>query len=271
MNQIRSKIDIHFPTLIAISVIAFILTNICYQLLGQVFAIWIVNAKLLSFSSTLVTYQLIEPNIFQTKYIATSGLAMTFFISGISVIVLQMRSKRDNIKFFMWIFMSSTLLISMSSFLFAGITGMGDWNVVIADSPMYELWRLMYIFGGFSIYIIAVIMPMNRLNTYIGRDGLRHVRGFYFTFIPYLTGSAAVSLPGFLNSGSLEHALIMTAYFFGGLSVMAWMSQLFKTNIYPPERGGEILVISKSKPWIISAIVLFIIYTLVMGFGITIS
>ncbi len=271
MDKMRNKIDIHFPTLIAISVIAYILAVISYQFLGQAIAVLLVKGRLLEVSSTFVQYELAARNTFQSKYIASAGFAVTFFISGIAVVLLQMRAKRDNIKYFHWVFMTVNLLMAISCFLFSGLTGLGDWHILIESSDMYILWRLMYIFGGFSLYIIAVVMPMNRLNTYIGRDSLRSLRGFYLTFVPFITGSLAVSLPGFLNSKSMNLAFTMGAFIIFGTSAMAWMSQLFKTNIYPPERGGDILVITPSKKWIIAAIILFILYTIFFGFGMKFS
>jgi hypothetical protein len=271
MTTSNRNIDIHFPTLIAISVIAFIVQNFFYQFLGQAFAVWMVKGHVLSISSSFVEYELLARDLAQNRYIAAGGMLTIFFVSGISIILLQTRKQRDNLKYFYWLLMTVTLMGAMNGFFFSGISGLGDWNDVIAGTPMYELWRIIFIFGGFALYIMSLVLPMNRLNTYIGRDNLRHVRGFYFTFIPYISGCLIIGISTFLNSKSILMALSATGIILGVTSGIAWMSQLFKTNIYPPERGGDIITITPSKAWIISAIILSLLFIFVFGSGISFS
>ena len=171
-------------------------------------------------------------------------------------------------KFFLWLSMTVNLMTGTGYFLFSGVMGIGDWDVVIRELESYWIWRTLLIMLGLALYCLTIWLSLVILNQFIGsKEPERSQRALRLTLFPYLFGSTAATLGALFNPISIFFVFTSAASTFGGTSGLAWMSQLYSTKLFPKIDHSPIMI--RRKPaWIIIAVIFLVIHILVIGPGI---
>jgi hypothetical protein len=249
-------------TIIAISIVAGILTNILHEGVGHGLTALLTGAK----SGVLTTVAWSSAS--DTRLVAAGGTlvnlaaALVFWLALRSVKLASMP-----MRYFLLIACAFNLFTGTGYFLFSGVTNFGDWAAVISGLPLHWLWRTLLVVVGAASYFIAAVVVGIGLVRYVGIPRHKHGRLRKLTIVPYFSGILLASVAGLLNPLGMQllwqSALPATA---GGQSGLLWL-QYYIPRDTDPERSSAQL--APSYVWLGVAAVLGILYVVVLGRGIT--
>jgi len=248
-------------TIIAISVMAVILSTMLHEGLGHAAVALLTGAK----SGTLSTVA--WSSVYDSRLVAAGGTIVNLIAA--SLFWLALRGARDasaQTRFFLLIACAFNLFAGTGYFFFSGVSGFGDWQQVIAGLHGYWLWRVLLIAVGVASYYGAMRLVGGSLVRYVGvptSDGARFRR---LTWVPYFTAVATAVIAGLRNPLGLalvfESALAASA---GGQCALLFLVYYVPRGT-APRFGGQPVV--RSYPWIMVSSVLALIFVLVLGPGV---
>lgn len=249
-------------TICAISTLAGMLANVLHEGLGHAATALLTGAK----SGVLTTVA--WSGDFDSRLVAAGGTLANLAAALVFWIALR-RTKGASIywRFFLLMSLASNLFTGTGYFLFSGVSNFGDWAVVIAGLPVHPLWRALLVLTGATSYFGAALLVGAGLVRYVGapRNNQRRLRKL--TLIPYLWGVLFSTAGSLLNPIGMQliwqSALPATA---GGQSGLLWLRYYIPINA-APERTSD--SIARNYAWIAAAAVLSLVFTFVLGRGIT--
>jgi hypothetical protein len=170
-------------------------------------------------------------------------------------------------RYFLWLLMTLNLLQGTGYWLFSGVANMGDWAHLVADrEPLWLHRAILAILGG-SGYWGAIVLGLRTLNPLLGDGPERLQRARTLCLIPYLAGGVLYVAAGALNPVSPLLVLISAAAAsFGGVSALAWMTELLRTPAYPAASGVP-LAIHRSVGWIALGATTALVFVALLGPG----
>ena len=249
-------------TICAISVVAGILTNVLHEGVGHGLIALLTGTK----SGVLTTVA--WSSAFDSRLVAAGGTLVN--LAAALVFWLALRSaKRTSMptRYFLLISCAFNLFTGTGYFFFSGVTNFGDWAAVISGLHPHWLWRVLLAIVGASSYCAAVLVVGIGLVRYVGvpRDHQRRLRKL--TIVPYFSAILLASVAGVLNPLGIQllwqSALPATA---GGQSGLLWL-QYYIPRGTEPNRTPE--QVERNSGWIVAAGILALVYTVVLGRGIT--
>ena len=119
--------------------------------------------------------------------ITAAGSGVQFCAGLLSWFLLRhLPLKVVNLRWFLWLYMVFTLLVSSGYVAFSGVTDFGDAAVLISGRTPHAVWRGLLILGGAGIYYLSLWAVALELRSLVGNDhdGGRLNR---LVWIPYLT------------------------------------------------------------------------------------
>src|SRR5579864_496106 len=181
-------------TIIAISIVAGILTNILHEGVGHGLTALLTGAK----SGVLTTVAWSSAS--DTRLVAAGGTlvnlaaALVFWLAlrGVKLASMPMR-------YFLLIACAFNLFTGTGYFLFSGVTNFGDWAGVISGLPLHWLWRTLLMVVGAASYFIAAVVVGIGLVRYVGIPRQKQGRLRKLTIVPYFSGILLASAAGLLN------------------------------------------------------------------------
>jgi len=249
-------------TIIAISIVAGILTNILHEGVGHGLTALLTGAK----SGVLTTVAWSSAS--DTRLVAAGGTlvnlaaALVFWLALRSVKLASMP-----MRYFLLIACAFNLFTGTGYFLFSGVTNFGDWAAVISGLPLHWLWRTLLVVVGAASYFIAAVVVGIALVRYVGIPRNQQGRLRKLSLVPYFSGILLASVAGLLNPLGMQllwqSALPATA---GGQSGLLWLQYYIPRDTEPERSPGQL---ARSYVWIGLAAVLGILYVVVVGHGIT--
>lgn len=143
------------PTVIAIGVIAYALSNVAHEAIGHGGMCLLTGGKPLVLSS--VHFECGDEAIgaASRRAVAAAGTIVNFIAAAVALIAFRMTDPRRKPRFayFLWLSTTLNLLMGAGYFLFSGIGNIGDWAVVARDVVRPAVWRpLMAAFGAVSFW-----------------------------------------------------------------------------------------------------------------------
>ena len=102
------------------------------------------------------------------------------------------------LRYFPWLYMVFSLLVSSGYVLFSGVTDFGDAAVLIVGLPLHLVWRGGLILLGAVVYFLSMQATALELKRFAGHDvgGNRHFR---LVWIPYASAGVFACCTGALN------------------------------------------------------------------------
>lgn len=269
-----SAAALHLPTVIAIALVAYALTNIAHEGVGHggmCLAMGgepkVLNAVYFDCGRGSVTDA-------GSRWISAAGtLTNLAFAAGTALLLRARLVGAATGRYFLWLFLTLNLLQAFGYWMFSGLGGIGDWNAVVAGWPHYVAWRIALAFVGTAAYMfVAVPIALSGLAPFLGAGAQeRMARAIRLTVVPYIAGGVLYVAAGLLNPESPMLVLISAAAAsFGGASALAWMAQLLRNRErYPPT--GPALGLERSWPWLVAGTLTALFFIAVLGPGIGVA
>ncbi len=266
---------LHLPTVIAIALVAYALTNIAHEGVGHGGMCIAVGGEPITLNAVYFDCSREGVTNAGSRWISAAGTLTNLAFAALTALLLRARLVRAATgRYFLWLFLTLNLLQAFGYWMFSGIGGIGDWNAVVANSPNYALWRLALAVAGTVAYLfVAVPIALRGMEHFLGAaDPPRLARARRLTLPAYLAGGALYVTAGLLNPESPMLVLISAAAAsFGGASALAWMTQLLRNRERFPPRDVPAEGIARSWPWLVTAALTALFFIVVLGRGITLS
>ena len=251
------------PTIVAISVIALMLSTMLHEGLGH-------GAVALLTGATAGTLSTVAwSSTFDSRLVAAGGTIVNLIAGFVCWLALRAaRNASAQTRFFLLIACAFNLFSGTGYFFFSGVTNFGDWQQVIAGMHPYWLWRTMLIVIGVAAYYGAMRIVGASLVRYLGVSTSEHARFRRLTWTPYFAAILIELIAGLRNPLGLplvfESALPATA---GANCALLFLVYYVPRSTTP---GANRQLIPRSYPWIIVSAALVLIFVLVLGPGIQI-
>ncbi len=273
-----SAAALHLPTLIAVAVVAFALTNVAHEGLGH-------GGMCVAMGGeprvlTAVYFDCGEDGLSAaaSRWISAGGTLVNLAFAGLTALVLRWgatnAARAASGRYFLWLFLGLNLMQAFGYWMFSGLGGIGDWQAVIAGSPHYVLWRIVLAVVGTAAYMfVAVPVALRGLERFLGAaEPPRLARARRLTLPAYLAGGGLYVTAGLLNPESPMLVLISAAAAsFGGASALAWMTQLLRDRRRFPPAAAPAEGVARSWPWLVAAVLTALLFISVLGPGIRLS
>ena len=263
---------LHLPTVIAIALVAYALTNIAHEGVGHGGMCVAVGGEPITLNAVYFDCSREGVTNAGSRWISAAGTLTNLAFAALTALLLRARLVRAATgRYFLWLFLTLNLLQAFGYWMFSGIGGIGDWNAVVADSPNYALWRIALAVAGTAAYMfVAVPIALRRLLPFLtARDPGRMAAAVRLTVVPYIAGGMLYVTAGLLNPESPWLVLISAAAAsFGGASALAWMAQLLRNRERFPPGAAPAESIARSWPWLIAGAIVALLFIAVLGPGI---
>ncbi|MCE9580951.1 MAG: hypothetical protein K8T20_00390 [Planctomycetes bacterium] len=257
------------PSVMALSSLAYIAAVFLHEICGHGFACVLLGIRLTELGSFYVASDHNGVSELQLRMVAAAGPAMSAMTGLVAWAVLRFVPVRQHhARYFCWLLGCISLLAAAGYLLFSGITGIGDLGTT-EDGALYQLrptwlWRAgIAVVGGVCYFGIALV-SVRKLDGILGGGTERFRRARRLAFTSYLTGGVVSVLIGLLNPHGLFIVFMSAAASsFGGTSGLIWMTRMLDRHRPSPATAG--LLLPRSWPWIVTAILVTAAYTLILG------
>jgi hypothetical protein len=251
------------PTIVAISVVALMLSTMLHEGLGHGAVAMLTGAR----SGTLSTVA--WSSTFDSRLVAAGGTIVNLIAGFACWLALRAAHNASmQTRFFLLIACAFNLFAGTGYFFFSGVTNFGDWQQVIADTHPYWLWRTMLIVVGMAAYYGAMRIVAASLVRYLGVSPSERTRFRRLTWIPYFAAILIELIAGLRNPLGLplvfESALPATA---GANCALLFLVYYVPRSATP---GPNRQLLPRNYPWIIVSTALVLVFVLLLGPGIQI-
>jgi hypothetical protein len=249
-------------TIIAISVLAAILSNVLHEGVGHGMTALLTGAR----SGVVST---VAWSSDYDSHIVQAGGTLVNIVAGLLFwIALRGRPKASPwLRYFLLLGCAFNLFTGTGYFFFSGVSNFGDWAQVIAGLSHHGLWRALLVVVGATSYYGAVRLVGTSLVRYVGIPRSQPSRLRKLMMLPYFTSILLACGSALLNPFGLhlvwQSALPATM---GGGSGLLWL-QYYIPKDAAPQRTPQ--SIGRNYPWIATAIVLGTTYVAIFGPGLT--
>ena len=258
----RAKaVERDFATILAISVIAFSVSNLVHEGVGHG------GACLLSGEHARLLSTVNFDCSIDTRFISAGGTLANFLAGFIGWAGVRLAHKANgHLRFFFWLFMTINLMTATGYFFFSGVANIGDWTDVVRGLRPVWAWHAVLAVFGIASYSLVVWLGLRELRPLLTHRDIRRGGAKDLTLIPYLTGGVLFTVAGLFNPvGMILVAISAAAASFGGTSGLAWMTQCLGAR---PNGGNNGVAIPRSPAWIVAACVAAGVFIGVLGRGV---
>ena len=204
-----------------------------------------------------------------TRLVAAGGTLANLMFGALFWISGRAVKRSAPWRYFFWLLMTFNLLSGGGYFLFSGIGNIGDWAAVVAEWQPAWAWRVgLALVGIVAYFFVFVPLSLRELRPFLGKDAnIRMRRARQLTITPYLTAGVLACVAGALNPvGPLLILISAAAASFGGNSGLAWMWNLLHGRRIPCS-DFQMPEIERGRGWIITAVILAIVFIAGLGPG----
>jgi len=264
-----SKIKANLPTLIALSAFSFMLATAFHEHGGHALACYLLGGHVKEMGAFYVDCGYESLSSMGSRLVAFAGPLMSL-ITGIVSIVLFDRASKSNphLKYFLWYFAVTNLMVAAGYLLFSGIAGIGDlgteqFGAFYQVQPEWVVRVGLTLLGAAGYYGV-VRVAVRRMDSFIGGEGVERIRrSRIISLVSYLTGGAVAVLIGLLNPYGLVIVLISSvASSLGGTSGFLWMMQLLDRQ---KNTDDEPFSMERSWGWIALSVIFLLTYAFIFG------
>ena len=264
-----SKLKVDLPTLIALSAFSFMLATGLHEHAGHALACTLLGGHIKELGAFYVDCGYESLSEMGNRLVALAGPLMSLIVGVIGVMFFDRASKLNpQLKYFLWHFSTTNLMVAAGYVLFSGVAGIGDlgtgqYGVFYQMQPEWA-YRIGLAILGAAGYYGVIRVAIRKVDSFIGGEGVERVnRAQMISLVSYLTGGLVAVLIGLLNPYGLVIVLVSSvASSLGGTSGMAWMMQLLDRK---KNTGDAPFTMSRSWAWIALSVVFLLAYTLVFG------
>jgi hypothetical protein len=265
------KIDI--PTLVAISIVAWILVVSLHEIVGHA-----VPAVLMGLDVRMVTSTGVDIPTDQVSYdLSSSGKARILLAGGtvvnlltgtIALILLHIRKQISKaFQYFLWLFTTFSFVIVIMYLVSATAIGAGDWIGFIQESVPRNLYISIIIGIGILFALPGYALPLWEWMPNLKGNRLILLK---ITFVPVLaltiTQILSTLRSPYLNEKGGQNTLLASV--FVCIHVLIWAILVNLIPVPRSSKGIEGIGLGRSPFWLVAGIVFFLIFVLILGSGI---
>ena len=264
-----SKMKVDTLTLIALSAFSFMFATALHEHGGHALACTLLGGHIKELGAFYVDCSYESLSGMGNRLVALAGPLMSLIMGVIGGVVFERTSKSNpQLKYFLWHFAVTNLMVAAGYVLFSGVAGIGDlgtgqYGVFYQAQPEWVVRVGLAILGAASYYGV-VRFAIRMMDTFIGGAGTERIdRAQRIALVSYLTGGVVAVLIGLLNPYGLVIVLTSSvASSLGGTSGMAWMMHLLDRQ---KDTGETPFSMGRSWGWIAMSAVFLLAYTLLFG------
>jgi hypothetical protein len=264
-----SKIKVDFPTLIALSAFSFMLATALHEHAGHALACYSLGGHIKELGAFYVDCGYETLSNMGNRLVALAGPLMSLIIGLVGVMIFDRASKSNpQLKYFLWHFATTNLMIAAGYVLFSGVAGIGDlgtgqYGVFYQVQPEW-VYRIGLAVLGAACYYWVIRVSIRKMDSFIGGEGLERInRAQRLSLVSYLTGGVVAILIGLLNPYGLVIVLVSSvASSMGGTSGLAWMMHLLDRK---KNTGDAPFTMDRNWGWIAVSVVFLLAYTIIFG------
>ena len=257
-------------TVIAVSALAFIVSNVLHEGLGHGGTCLLVGGKPLSLTAVYFGNDSVGLSDLQLRLIAAGGPLVNLFTGLVGLIALRnMKGVPGPGRYFFWLLATLGLFMATGYLLFSGVGGIGDLAIVTKGLQPVWLWRVLLALAGAALYFLSAIVAVAEFGRIAGAPGdARVARASRIALVSYLTGAVVICAAGILNPQGFIFVLISAApSTLGGASGLLWMMRLLRSPRFSQPDSAE-LAMPRSWGWIVASALVLVAYVVVLGPGI---
>ncbi|HTT61766.1 MAG TPA: hypothetical protein VMG35_07990 [Bryobacteraceae bacterium] len=140
-------------TVIATSVVAYIVQDVLHEGLGHAVTAWLSGAHKITISTVAMQSDI------ETRWISASGTLVNLVFAAIFWLLLaRMRRARPVTRYFLLMALAGNLFTGTGYFFFSGVTNFGDWAAVIRGLQPHWLYQIGLCVVGAASYYASMLL-----------------------------------------------------------------------------------------------------------------
>ena len=252
-------------TLIAISVLAYMLPDVLHEGLGHAVTAWLSGAHHMTISTVALQSDI------DTRWISANGTIVNLIFAAIFwILLLRPQGYKPATHYFLVLTLAGNLFDGTGYFLFSGVFNFGDWAAVIRGSKPHWMWQLGLVVLGLASYYASMLAVAAKLRPFQGAgEASGRLRGLCWT--PYFTEGILAGLAALFNPAGLFYviasALPSTLGANAGLLALPGMTPGMRRG--NPTEEAQVGCVQRSARWITTASIASLLFIFVLGRGIS--
>jgi len=268
MNSKGRRLEIDIPTLVAISIVAWVLANMLHEIVGHAGSAALLGIPVRAVSTTTAYLEWDQvPFVEAYRIFHAAGTVVNLITGALALLVLRLRRLKNSApRYFLWLFSTISFIIVAFNLISAPLIGGGDWTEFTTKLEPRGLWIAGIVGVGLLITVFGYALPLRIWMPDL--KGNRSVQ-FKITVIPVVTiivvqslsliGSPFASLPPASN-----HLLASTFAYF---HFILWA---ILVNVLPVPRSRnplESIRLPRSNVSLVIGLVVALFFIVVLGPG----
>lgn len=274
MSTTENRIDIHTPTLIAISIVAWALVNILHEIAGHAGAALIVGIPVRAVSTSAVYIdinwdQLITNHgLFPIRLFVLGGTIVNIVTGVLALLALKWKKAMNTASgYFLWLFATFSIIIVAMNMVTNTLLGFGDWADFISTLEQGNFWKPIIIAVGLALMVAGYIISLRQWVPSMKGHRLTLLK---ITAIPVVTLIIVQTLSllksPFATLPPESNHLLSSSFAF--IHFILWV---IVVNLIPVPRSKDnvdSIRLPRSYFWLLLGVIVLIFFVLVLGPGI---
>ena len=262
----RPLIDI--PTLVAISVAAWALTNVLHEIVGHAGSALLLGMTVEAVSTTTSFIESDQiRSLADVRIIHAAGTIVNVLTGALALGVLRSRrAKSKSVRCFLWLFATMSFVIAAMNLVTAPLLGGGDWTEVTTELEPRALYVAAIVCAGVLVAVAGYVMSLRAWMPELNDRRLR----LKITLIPIVTLVVfqSLSLVGspFATAPVEDNHLIASVFAYVHFGV--WAIVVNRVRRPRSSEPVESIRLERSAAWLMGGVVVFLFFVLVLGPGI---
>jgi hypothetical protein len=270
-NGRNLKIDI--PTLVAISIVAWVLVVSLHEIVGHAGSAVLMGLDVRLATSTgvdipsdQVSYDLWSSA--KARTLLAGGTVVNLITGSIALLLLHFRKPISKAwQYFLWLFATFSFIIVIMYLITTTAIGAGDWIVFVQGLNPRNLYVDIIIGTGILFAIPGYALPLWEWMPNLKGNRLTLLK---ITFVPVLalTISQIFSTlrSPYLNEKGGQNPLLASV--FVCIHVLIWAILVNLIPVPRSSKGIEGISLGRSPIWLVAGMVFFLLFVLILGTGI---
>jgi hypothetical protein len=274
MSTYENRIKIHMPTLIAISIIAWVLVDILHEIVGHAGAAILVGlpVKAVSTSAAYVHVDwkqfMTEHGLNQIRLFTLGGTIVNIVTGTLALLALKWKkAMKPTMGYFLWLLATFSMIIVAMNMVTNTLLGFGDWTDFISTLEQENNWKTIIIVVGLVIMVTGYVLSLRQWLPSMKGQRLTLLK---ITTIPVVTMIAVQTLSliksPFATLPPESNPILASAFAY--IHFILWV---IVVNLFPGSRLTDHLDairLPRSNVWLVLGLIVFIFFILILGPGI---
>ena len=269
-NGRNLKIDI--PTLVAISIAAWVLVVSLHEIVGHAVPAVLMGLDVRMATSTgvdipsdQVPYDLWSS--VKAKTLLAGGTVVNFLTGGIALLLLHFRKPiSKSWQYFLWLFTTFSFVIVIMYLVTATALGAGDWIGFVQDMDAKNLYLAIIIGTGVLFALPGYALPLREWMPDLKGNRLALLK---ITSVPVITLTItqvlSVIKSPFPNQPGGQNNFAISI--FVCIHCVIWAILVNLIPVPRSSKGVESIDLGRSPFWLVAGIVFFLFFVLILGTG----